>query len=60
MAVPKRKTSKARRDKRRASNIKMVAPAIVECPSCHEPKVVHRVCPNCGEYKGREIIAVEE
>ncbi|HHX03840.1 MAG TPA: 50S ribosomal protein L32, partial [Tissierellia bacterium] len=29
-------------------------------PSCHEPKVVHRVCPNCGEYKGREIIAVEE
>ncbi len=60
MAVPKRKTSKARRDKRRASNIKMVAPAIVECPSCHEPMVTHRVCPNCGEYKGKEIVSMED
>ncbi len=59
MAVPKRKTSKARRDKRRASNIKMKAPNLVECPQCHAPNVPHRVCAACGYYKGKEVIEVE-
>ncbi len=59
MAVPKRKTSKARRDKRRASNIKMTAPNLVECPQCHEPKLPHHVCKECGYYKGKEVIVVE-
>ncbi len=58
MAVPKRKTSKARRDKRRASNIKMTAPNVSECPQCHEPKLSHHVCPSCGYYKGKEVIAM--
>ena len=57
MAVPKRKISKARRDKRRASNIKMTAPNIIECPQCHEPNVPHRVCESCGFYDGEEVIA---
>ena len=47
MAVPKRKTSKARRDARRA-NWKLSIPGIVECPQCHEPKLAHRVCKKCG------------
>ncbi|MCG8541024.1 MAG: 50S ribosomal protein L32 [Clostridia bacterium] len=59
MAVPKRKTSKARRDKRRASNIKMTAPNIVKCPQCHEPNVSHRVCGSCGYYKDKEVIKVD-
>ncbi len=59
MAVPKRKTSKARRDKRRAANIKMTAVQTIECPQCHEPTVPHRVCPSCGTYKGKEIIDVK-
>lgn len=59
MAVPKRKTSKARRDKRRANNIKMTAPNLAECPQCHEPMMPHRVCPSCGFYKGEEIISVD-
>ena len=37
MAVPKRKTSKARRDKRRSPNMKMKAPGLSICPQCHEP-----------------------
>lgn len=57
MAVPKRKISKARRDKRRASNIKMTAPNVIECPQCHEPNVPHRVCASCGHYDGEEVIA---
>ncbi len=60
MAVPKRKTSKARRDKRRASNIKIEAPQFVDCPQCHEPKMPHRICPECGYYNGKEVIKVEE
>jgi large subunit ribosomal protein L32 len=59
MAVPKRKISKARRDKRRAANIKMTAPNIIECPQCHEPNVPHRVCASCGFYNGKEVISVD-
>ena len=59
MAVPKNKTSKARRDKRRA-NWKLDVPNLVECPQCHELKMPHRVCPACGQYKGKEVIKVED
>lgn len=59
MAVPKNKVSKARRDKRRA-NWKLTAPNLVECPQCHALKLPHRVCPSCGQYKGKEIIKVED
>lgn len=59
MAVPKNKVSKARRDKRRA-NWKLTAPNLVECPQCKALKLPHRVCPNCGQYKGKEVIKVED
>ncbi len=55
MAVPKRKVSKARRDKRRA-NWKVSAPAMVECPNCHELTAPHKVCANCGYYDGKEVL----
>ena len=58
MAVPKRKTSKARRDKRRA-NWKLSVPGMVKCPSCGEFKMPHRACRTCGSYKGKEVISVE-
>ncbi len=59
MANPARKTSKGRRDRRRASTFKVGAPGIVECPQCHEMKLGHRVCKHCGHYNGKEIIATE-
>ena len=58
MAVPKRKTSKARRDKRRA-NWKLTLPGMVKCPQCQEYKLPHRVCMSCGSYDGKEVIKVE-
>ncbi len=58
MAVPKRKTSKARRDKRRA-NWKLTVPGMVACPNCGEFNKPHRVCKACGSYKGKEVISVE-
>ena len=59
MAVPKRKTSKSRRDKRRATHA-LEAPRLSTCPQCHEAKMPHRVCPKCGYYKGREVLAVKD
>jgi len=59
VALPKRRISKSRRDKRRAH--KKRAPFNLSlCPQCHEPKLPHRVCLHCGTYKGKEIIKVEE
>ena len=60
MAVPKRKTSKARRDSRRANTWTLSAPGIGECPQCHQPKLLHRVCKACGYYNGRQVLNVEE
>ncbi|MEL7597046.1 MAG: 50S ribosomal protein L32 [Clostridiaceae bacterium] len=59
MAHPKRKTSKARRDSRRAQTFKLSAPGMVECPQCHEMKLAHRVCKECGYYNGKEIVSKE-
>jgi len=58
MAVPKRRTSSARRDKRRA-NHKASKPRLNECPQCHSPRLPHRVCPECGTYAGREVVSHE-
>ena len=55
MAVPKKRTSRTRRDKRRA-NHKAGKARLNLCPRCHSPRLPHRVCPTCGTYKGREVI----
>ncbi len=61
MAVPKRKTSHARKMKRRSSVWKLETPTnIVKCPQCGEPILAYRVCKACGFYKGEEIIAKNE
>jgi len=60
MAVPKRRVSKTRRDKRRSSVWKLSEPAFTICTHCGQLMVPHRVCDNCGYYKGREIIDKEE
>jgi len=57
MAVPKRRTSKSKRDMRRAQNMSKTAPGLSICPQCKEPKFPHRVCPNCNYYDGKEIVA---
>ncbi|MHB8840215.1 MAG: 50S ribosomal protein L32 [Candidatus Aquicultor sp.] len=59
MAVPKRRTSKARRDSRRAHWKAISGPALVECPQCHEQKLPHRVCSSCGYYNRKQILEVE-
>ena len=60
MVVPKRKVSKARRDKRRSNNWKLTLPGMVKCPKCGEFVKSHRVCKACGYYAGKEVLTVEE
>jgi large subunit ribosomal protein L32 len=58
MAVPKKKTSHARRDQRRAHHA-LKGPNLIACPNCGERRIPHRVCPECGHYKGRTVVAGE-
>ncbi len=60
MAVPKRKHSKARRDKRRSNVWKIEAPTLVKCSNCGAYKRPHRLCPECGQYNGRQVVTVDE
>ncbi len=55
MAVPKRKTTPARRGKRR-SHHSMFNINSMECPNCGEFKLPHHICEACGYYNKREII----
>ena len=59
MAVPKRRVSKTRRDKRRSSVWKLETPALSKCTQCGELKMPHRVCGTCGYYKGVAVIKKE-
>ncbi|MCH8928149.1 MAG: 50S ribosomal protein L32 [Candidatus Marinimicrobia bacterium] len=59
MALPKRKISKTRRDKRR-THYKAIASTLITCSKCLQPKLAHRICPNCGYYNGRSVIAASE
>ncbi len=56
MAVPKQKQARSRTRKRRAQH-KAARPAFNECTQCHSPRRPHRVCPTCGFYAGREVVA---
>ncbi|MBN2527837.1 MAG: 50S ribosomal protein L32 [Deltaproteobacteria bacterium] len=60
MAVPKKKTSKARRDRRRANHDRVSQPAISDCKECGAPTVPHQACPECGVYRGRQVIELVE
>lgn len=59
MAVPKKKTSKSRRDMRRSQHDRISAPTVSECPQCGAPTRPHHACPGCGTYRGRQVIEVE-
>ena len=55
MAVPKRRTSRSKRNMRRANHDKVAAPNLSPCPNCGEPFVPHRACASCGHYNGRAV-----
>ena len=61
MAVPKKKVSKARRDKRRSNNSKLALPGVSKCsnPACNACVKNHCVCKVCGFYNGKMVLDVK-
>ena len=59
MAVPFRKVSNTRGRKRR-THYKISENVVANCPKCGETVRPHRVCPNCGTYKGKTVVEVKE
>jgi len=55
MAHPKHRISKTRRNKRR-THYKAELPTLATCSNCGAAALYHRVCPECGHYRGRLII----
>lgn len=60
MAVPKRRVSSARRDKRRSSVSRLEPPTLTKCKQCGEYIRPHRLCSSCGYYKGKQVVAINE
>jgi large subunit ribosomal protein L32 len=59
MANPKRRHSKQRKHLRR-THYKLKGINMSDCPSCKNKILPHRVCPHCGQYKGKQVIAIKE
>jgi large subunit ribosomal protein L32 len=57
MAHPKHKVSKQRRNKRR-THYKATKKTLATCSNCGATIQLHRVCPECGYYRGK--LAVEK
>lgn len=58
MAVPKRRITKRRQGERRSQKHgKVEVKQLATCSNCGYKVMAHAVCPNCGFYKGKKIIA---
>jgi large subunit ribosomal protein L32 len=57
MAVPFRRTSKTRKRMRR-THFKLTVAGMATCEKCGSAKIAHRVCKECGHYKGAEVEGV--
>lgn len=57
MAVPKKRHTKSRRNRRR-SHLALNKKNLSLCPKCGEPILSHRYCANCGFYKDHEVVNV--
>ncbi|MDV6376812.1 50S ribosomal protein L32 [Sporosarcina sp. GW1-11] len=55
MAVPKRRTSKTKKNMRR-THLKLETPGMTTCDNCGEMKLAHHVCKSCGHYKGKDVV----
>ena len=60
MAVPKRRQSASKRDKRRAQHDRITPKQYITCENCGDVALPHRACAACGFYKGRQVMRVKD
>jgi large subunit ribosomal protein L32 len=58
-ALPKHKVSRHQRGNRRRHQV-LSPPVLVVCPTCRTMMRAHRVCKECGYYKGRQVIETKK
>jgi large subunit ribosomal protein L32 len=39
---------------------KLTAPSLTACPQCRKLRMPHHMCPACGYYDGKAVVAVAE
>jgi len=54
-ALPKKRISHRRQANRRGHH-KIQIPQLTICRQCGQARLSHHVCPNCGTYRGRQVI----
>ncbi len=59
MPNPKRRHTRARRDRRRAHDA-LDTMSSSTCPNCGVAKMPHRVCPSCGFYRGKQAVRTQQ
>lgn len=55
MPQPKSKISRSKRGMRRAHD-HLTRPSDSSCQNCGAIVASHQVCPECGYYKGKEVV----
>lgn len=58
MPNPKKRTTRSRRDMRRAHDF-LERTTTITCSNCKSLVKPHHVCPTCGYYKGREVVTAK-
>ena len=58
-ALPKHKISRHQRGNRRRHQ-RVEVPTLITCSNCGNLMRAHRVCKTCGQYRGRQVIEMEQ
>lgn len=58
MALPRKKKSYSKTHSRKSANMKLAVRSRASCSKCGAPRLPHRICPACGYYKDRQVLAV--
>jgi len=58
--LPKRRISRTRQARKRARYLRLKMPQMQPCPNCDTLRLAHTVCPNCGTYKGVQVVAIQD
>ncbi|MFH0853377.1 MAG: 50S ribosomal protein L32 [bacterium] len=58
MGVPTKRRTKSQR-KRRASHFALGLKQLTVCSHCKKPVLPHKVCTNCGYYRGRQVLKIK-